>query len=198
MIYVVKGEVIEISTQYLVVDTGSIGYLIYTTANTLTQMHIGQQATIYTSMVVREDSITLYGFSTTAERQAFNVLLGLSGVGPKLALACLNVHTPETLAHAVSTGDLKALEKIPGVGKKSAQRMILEIADKLVVSTSNAPVSTGVSNGFETQVSQAIVQLGWNQSQADDAVAIVSQQKQFESVSELLKATLVYLGGNRG
>ena len=172
---------------------------MYTTSNVLNQLHIGQSAVLFTNLVVREDSMTLYGFTEKADRKVFNILLGVSGVGPKLALACLNVHSAASLSEAVATGDLKALEKIPGVGKKSAQRMLLEIGDKLgTVNVSAVNNAIASPNALGIQVAEALVQLGWSSSIAEDAVAQVSSAGDYNDVSSLLKASLQFLGENRG
>ncbi|QPK93665.1 Holliday junction branch migration protein RuvA [Actinomyces sp. zg-332] len=201
MIYSISGEVTDIGIDYVVVDTNGVGYLIYTTSTVLLDLHIGQNAVLYTSLIVREDSMILYGFTDKADRNVFNILLGVSGVGPKLALACLNVHTCVSLAEAVRNGDLKALEKIPGVGKKSAQRMLLEIGDKLgAVAVSTTDSSTAKPSGgvVNEQVIQALTQLGWQSSIAEKAVEEVSSANSYDDVATLLKATLVFLGEKRG
>ncbi len=201
MIYSISGEVTDIGIDYVVVDTNGVGYLIYTTSTVLLDLHIGQNAVLYTSLIVREDSMTLYGFTDKADRNVFNILLGVSGVGPKLALACLNVHTCVSLAEAVRNGDLKALEKIPGVGKKSAQRMLLEIGDKLgavAVSTTDSSMAKPSGGIVNEQVIQALTQLGWQSSIAEKAVEEVSSANSYDDVATLLKATLVFLGEKRG
>lgn len=199
MIYSISGEVIDIDIDSVVIKANGVGYLVYTTGNVLTQLHIGQDATLFTNLVVREDSMTLYGFIEKSDRKVFNILLGVSGVGPKLALACLNVHNAASLSEAVTTGDLKALEKIPGVGKKSAQRMLLEIGDKLgTVSISTANNIVSVPNSLSVQVVEALTQLGWNSSIAENAVTQVLSENEYNDVASLLKASLQFLGENRG
>lgn len=199
MIYSISGEVIDIDIDSVVIEANGVGYLVYTTGSVLTQLHIGRNVILYTNLVVREDSMTLYGFIEKSDRKVFNILLGVSGVGPKLALACLNVHNAASLSEAVTTGDLKALEKIPGVGKKSAQRMLLEIGDKLgTVNISAANSIVNVPNSLSVQVVEALTQLGWNSSIAENAVAQVLSENEYNDVASLLKASLQFLGENRG
>lgn len=131
MYYYVKGEVAHIAPHLAVVDCGGVGYACRTTQNTLSYLKRGQPAKLYTYLNVREDAMELYGFYSESERSCFEMLLGVSGVGPKAALAMLSATTPEGLAASVITGDERALTAAQGVGKKIAQRVILELKDKL-------------------------------------------------------------------
>ena len=160
-----------------------------------------EEMMVFTSMIVREDSMTLYGFESADERDVFTKLLSVSGIGPKIALAALAVLRPDDLRRAVRDQDLTALQRIPGVGKKSAQRMALEIGDKLGtpaalpgVETAAAPVPA--EDAVASEVSAALVGLGWSEAQA--AKAIEKLAGSGLGASDMLRAALVTLGGGRG
>ena len=131
MFYYLSGTVAEIEANLAVIDCGGVGYACATTNYTLSQLKRGEKAKLYTFLNVREDAVELYGFSSQSELHSFKLLLGVSGVGPKDALAILSANTPANLAMAVVMGDEKALTAVPGIGKKIAQRIILELKDKL-------------------------------------------------------------------
>ena len=131
MFYYVNGTVAETGPNLAVIDCGGVGYACATTNYTLSQLKKGERAKLYTYLHVREEIFELYGFSSQAELNSFRMLIGVSGVGPKAALAVLSVTSPESFTLAVMTGDDKTLQQAPGVGKKMAQRMILELKDKL-------------------------------------------------------------------
>lgn len=131
MYYYVKGPVAHIAPHLAVIDCAGVGYACRTTQNTLSHLERGKEAKLFTYLNVREDAMELYGFFSENERSCFELLLGVSGVGPKAALAILSASTPEGLAASIITGDERALTSAPGVGKKIAQRVILELKDKL-------------------------------------------------------------------
>ena len=131
MFYYLNGVVAEMEANLAVIDCGGVGYACATTNYTLSQLKKGERAKLYTYMNVREDAVDLFGFSSQSELHSFKLLLGVSGVGPKAALAILSTNTPANLAMAVVMGDEKALTAAPGIGKKIAQRIILELKDKL-------------------------------------------------------------------
>ena len=131
MFYYVNGTVAHLAPYLAVIDCGGVGYACRTTNNTLACLKKGETARLYTYLNVREDAMELYGFFTEDERNCFQLLIGVSGVGPKAALSILSSSTPETLAMSIITGDEKALTVAPGIGKKIAQRVILELKDKL-------------------------------------------------------------------
>ncbi len=131
MFYYLSGTVAEIEANLAVIDCGGVGYACATTNYTLSHLKRGEKAKLYTFLNVREDAVELYGFSSQSELHSFKLLLGVSGVGPKAALAILSANTPANLAMAVVMGDEKALTAVPGIGKKIAQRIILELKDKL-------------------------------------------------------------------
>ena len=131
MFYYVKGKAAHLAPNLAVIDCGGVGYACRTTSYTLSALQVGQEAKLYTHLNVREDAMELYGFATENERNCFQMLIAVSGVGPKAALSILSATTPEGLATAIITGNEKALMVAQGIGKKIAQRVILELKDKL-------------------------------------------------------------------
>lgn len=180
MIASVRGPVAHVGLDHVVVEVGGVGMLVHTTPATASACRRGSEAALATSLVVREDSLTLFGFSAPAERDMFETLQTVSGVGPRLALAMLSVMGPEQLAAALSGGDSKALTTIPGIGAKSAERLVLELRDKVgaVRGGSNTPGGTTTGPGgrepWRGQVTEALVGLGWSARQAGDAVERVA------------------------
>ncbi len=180
----------------VVVEVGGVGMLVHTTPNTAATMCTGQPASLATSLVVREDALTLYGFGDDDERALFEQVQTVSGVGPRLALAMLAVHRPDAVRAAVTTGDLAALTKVPGIGRKGAERIVLELRDKIGVPTGGTTVADRpASSAWQSQVREALVGLGWTARQADDAVeAVAPLAADGATVSALLKAALQELG----
>ena len=131
MFYYLKGTAAHLGPNLAVIDCGGVGYACRTTSYTLSSLQVGQEGTLYTHLNVREDAMELYGFATENEKSCFQMLIGVSGVGPKAALSILSATTPEGLATAIITGNEKALMVAPGIGKKIAQRILLELKDKL-------------------------------------------------------------------
>ncbi|MBA4862149.1 Holliday junction branch migration protein RuvA [Streptomyces sp. PSKA54] len=202
MIAFVSGPVAALAPDAAVVEVGGIGMAVQCTPNTLSTLRIGQQAKLATSLVVREDSLTLYGFADDDERQTFELLQTASGVGPRLAQAMLAVHSPDALRRAVATGDEKALTAVPGIGKKGAQKLLLEFKDRL-----GEPIGTGagvgspVTSGWRDQLHAALVGLGYATREADEAVTAVTPQAEAAGgnpqVGMLLKAALQTLNRTR-
>ena len=144
MFYYLNGVVAEMEANLAVIDCGGVGYACATTNYTLSQLKKGERAKLYTYMNVREDAVELFGFATQSELHSFKLLLGVSGVGPKAALSILSANTPANLAMAVVMGDEKALTAAPGIGKKIAQRIILELKDKLAKEQPSFSGDTGI------------------------------------------------------
>jgi Holliday junction DNA helicase RuvA len=200
----VRGTVQAVRLDAAVLEVGGVGLLVQATPTTLAALRVGAEATLATSMVVREDSLTLFGFSDADEREVFETVQTVSGVGPRLALAMLAVHTPDGLRRAVAGEDLAALKRVPGIGHKGAQRIVLELADRL-----GAPAPVGLPDGpavpagdQRAQVVDALVGLGWNVRAAEDAVAGVLTDPSAtvgpQDVAGVLRAALRALGGGRG
>lgn len=199
MIASVRGPVQHVGLDRLVVEVGGVGMLLHTTPATASGLRRGQEASLATTLVVREDSLTLYGFGTDDERDVFEQVQTVSGVGPRLALAMLAVLDPDRLRAAISRGDVAALTTVPGIGKKGAERLVLELRDKIGMpsgadSGASAPPAA-VGAAWKGPVAEALVGLGWSTKQADDAVAAVAQDASPDaSVSDLLRAALRQLG----
>ena len=178
MFYYLDGIVAEIQPYLAVIDCGGVGYACKTTNNTLSRLKKGQKGRVYTYLNVGEGIFDLYGFATQKEHNSFKMLLGVSGVGPKAALAILSSGTPETLAMAIVTGDEKALTAAPGIGKKIAQRIILELKDKMAKETAagldfsggkGAPAAP-MFTSKATEAAQALAVLGYSSQEAAAAL----------------------------
>ncbi len=147
MFYYINGKVAELQSMLAVVDCGGVGYALNTTTNTLAALKLGETAKLYTYLNVREDCFELYGFATQSEKHCFELLISVSGVGPKAALSILSANTPDALAMAILTENEKALMVAQGIGKKIAQRVILELKDKMSKQSpelaKGAPVAAG-------------------------------------------------------
>ncbi|HEU4946842.1 MAG TPA: Holliday junction branch migration protein RuvA [Kribbella sp.] len=194
MIAFVRGPVAAIGVDSCVIEVGGVGLQLYCHPGTLAGLRLGQEARVATSMVVREDSLTLYGFADDDEKALFELLQTASGVGPRLAQAALAVLSPDQLRQAVASEDLAMLVKVPGIGKKGAQRIVLELKDKI-----GAPSKavTGrpprASEAWREQVHAGLVGLGWSAKDAEDAVIAVSPlaaDVAEPSVPDLLRAAL--------
>ena len=194
MISIIKGEVVSKTLDRATVLVGGLGLEFFATPNTLAALVPETVATAQPYLVAREDSLTLYGFATASERDTFATLMQVKGIGPKLGLAALSVLSPEALAAAVANSDVTTLQSIPGVGKKSAERMILEIGDKLG-GVPGAVAPAGTASGFNAStVVEALSNLGYNQALATEAVNAV----QASDAPTALREALKYLGSKRG
>jgi Holliday junction DNA helicase RuvA len=200
MIASVRGVVAAITADSAVIEVGGVGLQVQCAPATLAGLKTGAEARLSTSMVVREDSLTLYGFADDAEKHLFELLQTASGVGPRLAQAVLAVHQPETIRRAVSGGDIATLTRVPGIGKKGAERLVLELRDKIgIVSAGPDGVAGALSGGWQEQVRQGVIALGWSAQQADQAVAAVAESIDGEvpAVPVLLRQAIRLLGRTR-
>ena len=179
MIASVSGRVAAVSPDGAVVEVGGIGLAVQCTPGTIARLQVGENARLSTSLIVREDSLTLYGFADDDERSLFELLQTANGVGPRLAQAVLAIHPPREVRRAVSMADVKALMQVPGIGKKGAERLILELRDRLGVTTSDTsldgpglglPSVTPVAP-WKDQLTSALVGFGWSVKEADGAIA---------------------------
>lgn len=177
MIYSVNGTVELIEPNLAVIDCGGVGYACRTTANTLSQLKIGEKAKLLTYLSVREDAVELFGFFNQAELNCFKMLISVSGVGPKAALSILSGMTPQAFALCVASGDGKALTNAPGIGKKTAERIVLELKDKVSkqdvaagVKGSAVPIVAAPSNTYAEAVS-ALMVLGYSNGEATSALS---------------------------
>ncbi|MFJ8363261.1 Holliday junction branch migration protein RuvA [Streptomyces sp. NPDC093984] len=201
MIAFVSGPVAALAPDSAVVEVGGIGIAVQCTPNTLSGLRLGQQTKLATSLVVREDSLTLYGFVDDDERQVFELLQTASGVGPRLAQSMLAVHSPDALRRAVATGDEKALIAVPGIGKKGAQKLLLELKDRLGEPVGAPAAAAPAASGWRDQLHAALVGLGYATREAEEAVAAVAPQAEAAGgtpqVGALLKAALQTLNRAR-
>lgn len=199
MIASVEGTITAVTADGVVVRVGGVGLAVQTTPGTRARLRIGEEAALATSLVVREDSLTLYGFADDDERAVFDLLQTASGVGPRLAQAVLTVHPPDAVRRALSTEDLPALTLVPGIGRKGAQRLVLELKDKVGLVGATAAV-VSAHGGWRDTLSQALVGLGWSAAQADEVVVRLAQghpDATEADVPTLLREALAALGRSR-
>ena len=194
MIASIRGEVLDIALDHAVIEAAGVGYKVLTTPMTLSTLRRGSEARLITAMIVREDSMTLYGFAEADARDLFLILLGVSGVGPKIALATLAVYDAHSLRLALADGDVTALTRVPGIGKRGAERLVLELRDKI------GPVATVAGavalNGHSVRgpVVEALVGLGFAIKQAEEATDKVLANEPEATTSSALRAALSMLG----
>ena len=207
MIASVRGEVLAVGIDRAVVETGGVGLAVLATPSTLALLRVGEHARLHTTLVVREDSFTLYGFADVDERETFDTVKTVSGIGPRTALAMLAVLSPDALRGAVADGSLTTLMKVPGIGRKGAQRLVLELGDKLGPVRGGAAAEAAVAVvDHRVKVVEALEGLGWTARTAEDAVSDVltarghaADEPLAESdVPDVLRASLRMLGGRRG
>jgi Holliday junction DNA helicase RuvA len=196
------GLVATVSDDTVVIEVGGVGLAVHVTPATAAELRAGEPARLATSLVVREDSLTLYGFATDDARVVFDLLQSVAGVGPKLAQAVLAVHSPVAVRSAVTTEDLAALCLVPGIGRKSAQRLVLELKDKL--GSSSIPVQgasvvalPGHTGGWRDALRSALTGLGWSPREVEEALSAVAPEAEAAiaaggrpGVPALLKASL--------
>jgi Holliday junction DNA helicase RuvA len=187
----VRGRVTALTGEVAVVEVGGVGLAVQCTPATLAGLRPGEQAALATALVVREDSLTLYGFADDDERLVFEQLQTASGVGPRLAQAVLAVLAPDEVRRAVTTEDLVALTRVSGIGRKGAQRIVLELKDRLgpprATTASSAAVPAPRGSGWREQVHAGLLGLGWSPRDADEALAAVAAEaEQAESAGEPL------------
>jgi Holliday junction DNA helicase RuvA len=196
MIASVTGTVAAIGPTSVVVEVGGVGLLALCSPDTTASLRIGEQASLATSLVVREDSLTLYGFASPEEREFFELLQTATGVGPKLAQAALAVLSPEDLRDAIATENLVVLTKVPGIGRKGAQRLVIELKDKInltrvAVTPAGPPTASG--SAWREQVSTGLQGLGWSvrdaEAACDEVAALVTDDPEL-GVAALMRAAL--------
>jgi holliday junction DNA helicase RuvA len=199
MIASVRGQVAALGPDGAVVEVGGFGLTVHCTPGTLARLRIGEPARLATSLVVREDSLTLYGFADDDERSLFELLQTASGVGPRLAQAILAVLPPAQVRLAIAGSDLTTLTRVPGIGKKGAERLVVELRDRIGPAT-GAPVPGAEAGAvapvqpWRDQVGQALVGLGWSAREAEEALAAVAPEAAGADVPALLRSALRVLG----
>ncbi len=181
MIAHLTGSVAAVAPEGAVLEVGGVGLLVQCTPGTLAGLRLGEQARVATSLVVREDSLTLYGFATDDERNTFELLQTASGVGPRLAQAMLAVLSPDALRRAVAAEDLTTLTSVPGIGRKGAQRIVLELAGRLGSPAEGNVMAAAASRtsgppAWRDQVRAGLVSLGWQAREADQAISVVEPE----------------------
>ena len=197
MIASVRGEVLSIGLDHAVVEVGGVGLAVQAVPATLATLRRGEQARLATALVVREDSLTLYGFADADARELFTLLQTVSGVGPRLALAMLAVLEPDVLRTALAEGDLAVLTRVPGIGRKGAERLVVELRDRVTALAAPTPTTAAPVATLPTQVTDALVGLGFATRQAEQAVAAVLADGEAQDTAAVLREALRRLGRNR-
>jgi Holliday junction DNA helicase RuvA len=204
MISLLSGTVRSIASDRIIVEVGGFGVSVLVNPQTSVQLTMGSQVQLFTSLVVREDSLTLFGFINDESRSLFELVQTVSGIGPKVALSILGALTPEDLARAISQEDIGAIEKVPGIGRKGAQRLILELKGKLT-DLSSTQQYKGHQPAWREQLTSALVSLGFSPKESDGAISQVVSTLHSDGVdaaqlelSELLKLALASGKSSRG
>ena len=200
MIYNLRGKLTACDINFIVVECGGVGFKCFTSLNTAKQLgEIGKEINVFTHLAVREDAMDLYAFATTAELDAFKLLITVSGIGPKAAVAILSELTPDRLALCIAYGDAKSITAAQGVGKKTAERVVLELKDKIgsiATEAASATVSNlqkNIENSASAEAIEALVSLGYSQS---DAAVVVGSLDSSMSVDEMIRYGLKELAKN--
>ncbi|MBV8294804.1 MAG: Holliday junction branch migration protein RuvA [Mycobacterium sp.] len=194
MIASIRGEVLDIALDHVVIEAAGVGYKAMATPSTLATLRRGSEARLITAMIVREDSQTLYGFPDGDARDLFLTLLGVSGIGPKIALATLAVYDAPALRQALGDGDVTALTRVPGIGKRGAERLVLELRDKIGPTGTSAAATSVNGHAVRGPVVEALVGLGFAAKQAEEAIDKVMVNEPEATTSSALRAALSMLG----
>ncbi len=196
MISRVLGTVAQIGVDDVVVVYGGLGFKVFIVPPLASELHMGDEIELYTHLIVREDALTLYGFKTEEERKVFEILMSVTGIGPRIGLAALSVFSPNDLRRAVADQDAATLARIPGVGKKVASRMLVELGDKLGLPAQLPEASAPSAGVVEAEVKAALIGLGWNEAKAESVLSELGGNGL--NASDLLRAALMKLGGANG
>lgn len=204
MIASVRGTVLSVALDRAVLEVGGVGLAVRATPGTLATLRRGEKAYLATTLVVREDSLTLFGFGSDDARDLFELVQSVTGVGPKIALALLAVFPPDELRQALGSGDVMALTRAPGIGKKGAERLVLELRDKVGTLPGGAPAVAPAAGAllWRDKLVEALTGLGWTSKQAGDAVDSLASETDDPAVTSgdvgvLLRRALALLGGRR-
>ncbi len=193
MIASIRGIIQSIGIDHLIIETGGIGFLIYTPRPTLNTVgEVGREVVLHTLLIVREDALTLYGFSDPAQRNLFEQLIGVSGIGPKIALNLLSSGTPDEVRNSIASGDVARLARVPGIGKKTAERIVLELRGKIDV---HQVANTGSTNlqTVDRELSDILMSLGYSAAEAAAAIAALPADAP-PTLEERLRLALRYFG----
>ena len=196
MISRVLGTVAQVGVDDVVVVYGGLGFKVFIVPPLASELHKGDEVELYTHLIVREDALTLYGFKTEEERKVFEILMSVTGIGPRIGLAALSVFSPNDLRRAVADQDTATLSRIPGVGKKVASRMLVELGDKLGLPAQLPEASAPSAGVVEAEVTAALIGLGWNETKAESVLSELGGNGL--NASDLLRAALMKLGGANG
>lgn len=183
MIASVAGKVASVGSQSVVIDVAGIGYLVHAPSSVLAALKPGRQTKLLTELVVREDSFTLFGFQTPQQRELFSGLTSVTGLGPKLALSVLSSFSPDSLRRVILAGDVDALTTVPGIGKRGAQRIVLELKDKLGIATTTPEIDSKTA-----EVREALVNLGYTPAEVREIVLDVAESD--EPIEDLIRSAL--------
>ncbi|MFL6141978.1 MAG: Holliday junction branch migration protein RuvA [Labedaea sp.] len=199
MISSVRGQVLSVGLDHAVVEVGGVGLAVLAAPSTLGTLRRGEEASLATALVVREDSLTLYGFADVAARELFRLLQTVSGIGPRLALATLAVLEPAQLRKALADSNIAVLTQVPGIGRKGAERLVIELRDKVgaLPSTADPVLAGGPAAGVRSSVVEALVGLGFPAKQAEQAVDGVLLDNGISDTSAVLRKALAALGNKR-
>ena len=197
MISSVRGEVTSIGLDHVVVEVGGVGLAVQATPATLATLRRGEQTRLHTSLVVREDSLTLFGFGDAEARELFGLLQTVSGIGPRLALAALAVLDPDKLRSALAEGNITVLTQVPGIGRKGAERLTLELRDKVTATAPGPEALPAAGSAVRGEVVEALTGLGFPAKQAEQAVDRVLAGDEQSDTSSVLRAALTTLGRKR-
>ncbi|NLM44085.1 MAG: Holliday junction branch migration protein RuvA [Clostridiales bacterium] len=190
MFYYMNGMVTEKGEDYIVIEIGGIGYKVFVSANTISDVMIQNKAKVFTHLHVKEDDLILYGFSSKTELSLFKLLISVKSVGPKVALSLLSCFRPKDLMIAIGTKDIKSLKQAPGIGKKTAERIILELKDKIDI-YSDISYTNNTSLNNMPDVIEALMSLGYSYSEAATAFSMIEDKE--KSLDELIKEALKQL-----
>ncbi|HIW46747.1 MAG TPA: Holliday junction branch migration protein RuvA [Candidatus Yaniella excrementigallinarum] len=200
MISSLTGEIQEVAVDSAVIAVGGVGYLFAASPNTVSALRIGQETTVQTLLLIRDDNPVLYGFGTADEREIFEIMMTVSGIGPRIALAVLSIFEPDQVRRHISEQDDKAFTQVPGIGPKSARRIILELSGKLVPREEEGSETKTVTGQpvWQEQVQQALIGLGWKEKDAAKGIAQAIKADPglaaSANVSDALRASLQNLG----
>jgi holliday junction DNA helicase RuvA len=193
MIRWIRGPIHQVLAHSLVVEIGGMGIAVQCTPATAMSVRVGEAAELNTSFVVRDDGWTMYGFLDPEERDLFDIVQTVSGIGPRIALTLLATLTPDEVRIAIGNEDLATLTKVPGIGKKGAQRMVLELKDKVGQVGAVSDATSIDITGWQGSVKAGLMSLGWSATVADEAVATLPEPDGDPNIPQLLKAALMNL-----
>lgn len=190
MIAIISGKVLETRIDGLVINVGGVGLFVLASPDLIARAKVGEEISVHTSLVVREDSLTLFGFESVLSRELFELVQSVSGFGPKLAFTILAAMSPDEFREAIATEDVNRLKQTPGVGAKGAQRLVLELKDRIGLSSGHLK-STNATSNWKIQVEQGLVGLGWSTKDANKAIMAVAQEINSQELNEDIEIAML-------